>query len=165
MIPTPTPTPRTVRRRNPPRKKSNSGTFYGQSPFSFPLHEVSDNFPLCPSLPLSPSFYSLSSACTSTCLNPLQCRPNAVTSRHHLFRLPLHRLPSKQPFSVNDWVNPTLDGRAFLLTNGAPAERVHSLSDDGLTLGMKSSHNLVSSFFVLYHRAMRTFHAVLDIVA
>lgn len=69
-------------------------------------------------------------------------------------------LPSKQPFPAQDWFNPTLDGGVFLLENGAPAERIHSLPDDGLTLQMKSSDYLISASFRLDYRGMRTLHAV-----
>lgn len=41
--------------------------------------------------------------------------------------------------------HPTFDGGVFLLDNCAPAERIHSLSADWLTLSMKSPHYLVTS--------------------
>lgn len=55
-----------------------------------------------------------------------------------------------------------LDGGFFLLDNGTLAERANTVSEEGLTLALKSSHYLFSASFGLDHRAMRTLHAVLD---
>lgn len=55
-----------------------------------------------------------------------------------------------------------LDGGVFLLDNGSPVERLHSISDEGLTLALKSSNYLVPASLGLDHRAMSTVHAVLD---
>lgn len=62
----------------------------------------------------------------------------------HLMRL---RPPSIQPFYAHEWVNRTSDGGVFLLANGAPTERIHSISNEVLTLTVKSSHYLFSAFF------------------
>lgn len=48
------------------------------------------------------------------------------------------------------------------MDDGVPDERVHSVSHQVLTSVLKSSHYLVWDSFVFDHRAMCTYHAVLD---
>lgn len=69
---------------------------------------------------------------------------------------------SKHRFSPPDLANPTLDDGVFFLDNSPPAERIHSLSYDGLCLALKSSNYLVETSFVLENSATRTLHAVLE---
>lgn len=127
-------------------------------------HEVNVNVPSYPSPPHSPSFSSISSDSTSvsTRLNPLLPRKSCRSSLRRPLDLDRRHLPSKQPFSTNDWVNTTLDVGFFLLYDGTPAERLHSFSGAHLTLAMKSSHYLVLASFGLEHRAMRTIYTVFD---
>lgn len=55
-----------------------------------------------------------------------------------------------------------LNGCIFLSANGVPAERINSVSDEGLKLTMTSSHYMVFRSFGLDHRDMPKLHAVLD---
>lgn len=50
----------------------------------------------------------------------------------------------------------------FLFSNGVSAELVHSVSENGLTLAVKSFHYLISAPYGVYRRAMSTLHAILD---
>lgn len=55
-----------------------------------------------------------------------------------------------------------MGGGVFLFDNGVPAERVNSVSDDSLTLALKSSHYLFSASFGVDNQAMPKLHAILD---
>lgn len=94
-------------------------------PTERPDHEVNVNVPSSLSPPFPPFFSSISLASTSTRLNPRRCLQSSVSSRSHYLRLAWCCPPSKQPFSPNDWVKPTLDGAVFLLDNDTPAEPIH----------------------------------------
>lgn len=152
------PTPRTLWTRTFSRKRVRAGepTFSRLTlppldrPTGRPDHEVNVKVPSC-SPPRSPSFSSVSSTTmSSSCRrNPRRRRQSYSASCSHNFHLMRRHLPSNQLFFANYGVNPTLDGGVFHLDNGVPAGKIHSVSDDGLTLGVKSSHSLVSAPWTL----------------
>lgn len=96
-------------------------------PTKRPEREVNLKFPSCPSAPRSRPLYSVSSYSTTSPqrLNPPFLLQSSPISRCRLLTPGIRRPPSKQPFSLPDWVNPTLDAEIFLNDNGARAEPIY----------------------------------------